>query len=41
MIPGEVGGKGLMLGIELVKDKKEPAVKEILRFLKILGRGDC
>ena len=31
---GEVRGKGLMLGMELVKEKKEPAVKEILQLFE-------
>ncbi len=43
---GEVRGKGLMLGIELVKEKKEPAVKEILQLFEntkrkrlLIGKG--
>jgi 4-aminobutyrate aminotransferase-like enzyme len=43
---GEVRGKGLMLGIELVKEKKEPAVNEILKLFEntkkrglLIGKG--
>jgi 4-aminobutyrate aminotransferase-like enzyme len=43
---GEVRGKGLMLGIELVKEKKVPAVKEILQLFEntkkrglLIGKG--
>jgi 4-aminobutyrate aminotransferase-like enzyme len=43
---GEVRGKGLMLGMELVKEKKEPAVNEILRLFEntkkrglLIGKG--
>ena len=45
---GEVRGKGLMLGLEMVKDKvsKEPASQELLRVLDLakergllLGKG--
>ena len=43
---GEVRGKGLMLGMELVKEKKEPAVKEILQLFEntkrkrlLIGKG--
>ncbi|MGZ3493615.1 MAG: aminotransferase class III-fold pyridoxal phosphate-dependent enzyme, partial [Thermodesulfobacteriota bacterium] len=43
---GEVRGKGLMLGMELVKDKKEPAVNEILQLFEntkkrglLIGKG--
>ena len=43
---GEVRGKGLMRGIELVKEKKEPAVAEILQLFEntkkrglLIGKG--
>ena len=43
---GEVRGKGLMLGIELVREKKEPAVAEILQLFEntkkrglLIGKG--
>ena len=43
---GEVRGKGLMLGLELVKEKKEPAVAEILNLFEntkkrglLIGKG--
>jgi 4-aminobutyrate aminotransferase len=43
---GEVRGKGLMLALELVKEKKEPAANEILRLFEntkkkglLIGRG--
>jgi 4-aminobutyrate aminotransferase len=43
---GDVRGKGLMLGIELVKGKKEPAVSEILQLFEntkkrglLIGKG--
>ncbi len=43
---GDVRGKGLMLGIELVKEKKEPAIDEILALFEntkkrglLIGRG--
>jgi 4-aminobutyrate aminotransferase len=43
---GEVRGKGLMLGLELVKEKKEPAVDEILQLFEntkkrglLIGKG--
>ncbi len=36
---GEVRGKGLMLGLELVKEKKAPAVRRSFNFLKIQKRG--
>ena len=43
---GEVRGKGLMLGMELVKEKKEPAVPEILQLFEntkkrglLIGKG--
>jgi 4-aminobutyrate aminotransferase-like enzyme len=41
-----VRGKGLMLGIELVREKKEPAVAEILQLFEntkkrglLIGKG--
>ena len=43
---GDVRGKGLMIGLELVKEKKEPAVSEILRLFEntkkkglLIGKG--
>jgi len=43
---GEVRGKGLMLALELVKEKKEPATNEILKLFEntkkrglLIGRG--
>ena len=43
---GEVRGKGLMLGMELVREKKEPAVNEIMRLFEntkkrglLIGKG--
>jgi len=43
---GEVRGKGLMLALELVKEKKEPAANEILKLFEntkkrglLIGRG--
>ena len=43
---GEVRGKGLMLGMELVREKKEPAVNEIIRLFEntkkrglLIGKG--
>lgn len=43
---GEVRGKGMMLGVELVKEKKEPAVNEILNLFEntkrrglLIGKG--
>jgi 4-aminobutyrate aminotransferase-like enzyme len=43
---GDVRGKGLMIGIELVKDRKEPAVNEISRLFEntkkrglLIGKG--
>jgi len=43
---GEVRGKGLMLGMELVREKKEPAVAEILQLFEntkkrglLIGKG--
>ncbi len=43
---GEIRGKGLMIGLELVKEKKEPAVAEILRLFEntkkrrlLIGKG--
>jgi len=43
---GEVRGKGLMLGVELVKEKKEPATNEILQLFEntkkrglLIGKG--
>ncbi len=35
---GEVRGKGLMLGMELVREKKEPATAEILRLFEATKR---
>lgn len=32
---GDVRGKGLMIGLELVKEKKEPAINEILTLFEI------
>ncbi len=37
-IIGEVRGKGLMVGVELVKEKKEPAVNEIIQLFEITKR---
>jgi 4-aminobutyrate aminotransferase-like enzyme len=43
---GDVRGKGLMIGLELVKEKKEPATNEILQFFEntkkrrlLIGKG--
>jgi 4-aminobutyrate aminotransferase-like enzyme len=43
---GEVRGKGLMVGVELVREKKEPAVNEILKVFEntkksrlLIGKG--
>jgi 4-aminobutyrate aminotransferase-like enzyme len=43
---GDVRGKGLMVGLELVKEKKEPAVNEILQLFEntkkrglLIGKG--
>lgn len=43
---GEVRGKGLMIGLELVREKKEPAVNEILKLFEntkkrglLIGKG--
>jgi len=43
---GDVRGKGLMIGLELVKERKEPAVNEILRLFEntkkrglLIGKG--
>ncbi|MEI9478688.1 MAG: aspartate aminotransferase family protein [Deltaproteobacteria bacterium] len=43
---GEVRGKGLMIGLELVKEKKEPAADEVLKLLEntrkrglLIGKG--
>jgi len=43
---GEVRGKGLMVGMELVREKKEPAVSEILKLFEntkdrglLIGKG--
>ncbi|MGA2464879.1 MAG: aspartate aminotransferase family protein [Thermodesulfobacteriota bacterium] len=43
---GDVRGKGLMIGLELVKEKKEPAVNEILKVFEntkkrglLIGKG--
>jgi 4-aminobutyrate aminotransferase len=43
---GDVRGKGLMIGLELVKERKEPAVDEILRLFEntkkrglLIGKG--
>ena len=43
---GEVRGKGVMLGMELVREKKEPAVAEILQLFEntkkrglLIGKG--
>ena len=45
---GEVRGKGLMRGIELVREKKEPAVPEILQLFEntkkrglLIGKVAC
>jgi len=32
---GDVRGKGLMIGLELVKDKKAPAINEILKLFEV------
>jgi len=43
---GDVRGKGLMIGLELVKEKKEPAINEILQLFEntkkrrlLIGKG--
>jgi 4-aminobutyrate aminotransferase-like enzyme len=43
---GDVRGKGLMLGIELIKERKEPALNEILNLFEntrkrrlLIGKG--